>query len=265
MGLAITFALGIFVLAGAAIAGLSKNGDNIREISIAVALGALVMLLATDLIPEAVEEVDTIGIPLALVFVAIGFVGLVALDHLLPEAQESHDHTHSHDEHHHDHGHSHSDREHAHLHSHALHISIITTIALVIHNVIEGMSVYGVSLGDASTAILLAFGVGMHNLPMGMIVYSGVRSESPRRKIIVLGCAALSTFLGGIIMFMLGAAITEPVTLALICLTIGMILYIVLMELIPHALHASKKKLTLVSILAGAAIVFASGLFKTLV
>ena len=55
MGLLITLILGVFVLAGAAIAGFTKNAEWIRELSIAVALGAMVMLLVNDLVPEAIE------------------------------------------------------------------------------------------------------------------------------------------------------------------------------------------------------------------
>jgi ZIP family zinc transporter len=256
LGLVITFTLGIFVLAGAAIAGFSRNGDRIREVSIAIALGALVMLLANDLIPEAIEEIEVVGMPMAFACVAIGFMVLVALDHLLPESHESHDHEEDH--------HDTAEHEHRHLRSHALHISIITTIALVIHNIIEGMSVYGIALESVTTAALLAFSVGMHNIPMGMIVYSGVRSESTRRKIIVLGCAALSTFLGGLVMFGLGRAVDDVVVLAMICLTIGMIAYIILMELLPHALHSSNKGLTALFILVGLGIVFASGFLEGL-
>ena len=52
MGLLITFVLGIFVLIGAAIAGFAKNEHRVSELSVAVALGAIVMLLALDVVPE---------------------------------------------------------------------------------------------------------------------------------------------------------------------------------------------------------------------
>ena len=43
--------------------------------------------------------------------------------------------------------------------------------------------------------------------PMGMIVYAGVRNEKPAHRVAVLACAALSTFLGGLVMFALGDAV----------------------------------------------------------
>ncbi|MDD6635936.1 MAG: hypothetical protein PUE62_01725, partial [Coriobacteriaceae bacterium] len=61
MGLLVTFLLGAFVLLGALLAGLAKNGARISDISIAVALGAMVTLLAEDLVPEALEIAQESG------------------------------------------------------------------------------------------------------------------------------------------------------------------------------------------------------------
>ncbi len=235
MGLLITFILGIFVLAGAAVAGFTKNEQFIRELSIAVALGAIIVLLACDLAPEALEGTEEIGWPITLLAIALGFAVLVVLDRFLPESHVAHSH-------------SHAD-------SAAFHISIATTIALTIHNIIEGMSVYGVATQSVSTALMLAFGIGIHNLPMGMIVYSGVRGHSLGKRVGVLGAASLSTFIGGLIMFALGEKVDENIVAFMLALTIGLLLYIVLVELLPHAIKAENKKLTIVGVLTGAAIV----------
>ncbi len=236
MGLLITFTLGIFVLAGAAIAGVAKDEQRIREISVAVALGAIVALLIFDLLPEALEGTEEIGWPLTLIAIALGFLALVILDRFLPESPAVHNH-------------SHAD-------STALHISIATTIALSIHNIIEGMSVYGVASQSVSTALLLAFGIGIHNLPMGMIVYAGVRGQSLAKRILVLGVAVLSTFIGGLIMFALGEAVDEHVVAFMIAVTIGLLLYIVLAELLPHVLKTSNRPRAIAGALIGAAVVF---------
>ena len=90
MGLVVTFILGVFVLAGAAVAGFARDGRRIRDISVAVALGAMAMLLIHELIPEALEEVETLGWPLALVGVAGGIVILVILDRFLPDEHHGH-------------------------------------------------------------------------------------------------------------------------------------------------------------------------------
>jgi ZIP family zinc transporter len=234
--LVITFALGIFVLAGACIAGFAKDEQRICDLSVAVALGAITVLLVLDLAPEASEGVEVIGWPITILAAAIGFGILVALDRFLPESPSAH----------HD----------SHAHSTAFHISIATTIALSVHNIIEGMSVYGVASQSVTTALMLAFGIGIHNMPMGMIVYSGVRRQSNGKRITILGIAVLSTFIGGLIMFAAGSAITEEVVTFMVAVTIGLLLYTVVCELIPHVLHATNRPLAAGGVLAGGLIVF---------
>lgn len=253
MGLGVTFALGIFVLAGAAVAGLAKDGRRIRDVSVAVALGAMVMLLVEDLVPEALEEGASLGWPLGLAGVALGVLALVALDRFLPE--EHHGHAGS--------GHGHGG-EVNHFDS-GLHISIATTIALVVHNVLEGMSVFTLASQSLSMAVVLGIGVGLHNVPMGMIVYSGLRYESNVRKVVVLAFASLSTFFGGLIMWVLSSAVDERVVAFMVCLTIGLLIYIVCFELIPHVRHAQNKRLSAVCIAVGVLAVAASGVLEGLV
>lgn len=241
MGLIVTFLLGVFVLFGALIAGVAKNGNRISEISIAIALGAMAALLAQDLFPEALEIAHHDGWLLVIGAALAGVVILVVLDKFLPESHHGKDRA------------AHGDS--------ALHISIAATIALVVHNLVEGMSVYTLTGESLSAAVTLAIGIGLHNVPMGMIVYAGVRDESTTRKVVVLACAALSTFVGGLIMFALNGVVNELVVNAMICMTIGLLLFIICAELVPHIAHSHHKGLAFVFILVGVAAVLVSGVF----
>ncbi len=250
MGLVVTLVLGAFVLAGAAVAGFARDGERIRDISIAVALGAMTMLLIDDLIPEALVEAESLGWPLAIGGVVAGVAVLVVLDRFLPDEH------HSHDEHARGHDPDAADS--------ALHISIATTIALVVHNVVEGMSVYSLAAESLAMAMVLGIGVGLHNVPMGMIVYSGLRNESRKRKVIVLAFAVLSTFFGGLVMLALSSSVDERVVSFMICLTIGLLLYIIVFELVPHVVHVPRKGLCVACIALGVLAVAASGLLEGL-
>lgn len=245
MGLLITFVLGIFVLLGAAIAGFAKNEHRVSELSVAVALGAIVMLLVLDLLPETFEGVEHIGWVLTLIAVIVGFAVLALLDRFLPDSSMAH---HGGEAHGHAHGLGHP-------HGSALHVSVAVVIALTVHNIIEGMSVYGVATQSVTAAFLLAFGIGIHNMPMGMIIYSGVRDQSLGRRVVILAIAALSTFLGGLVMFMLGTAVDDHIVHFMIALTVGLLLYIVICELAPHAIRTDNAKLTIAGLLVGAGVV----------
>ena len=251
MGLVVTFVLGVFVLAGAAVAGFAKDAGRIRDVSISVALGAMAMLLIDDLVPEAIEEVGSIGWPLTLLGVGLGVLVLVGLDRFLPEG-------------HHDFG----DEDHCGEHSHeesALHISIATTIALVVHNIVEGMSVYSLSSESLTMAVVLGIGVGLHNVPMDMIVYSGLRDEATKRKVVVMGFAVRSTVFGGLVMYALSWAVDERIVSFMVCLTIGLLLYIIVFELVPHVAHTQRRGVAVACIVLGVLAVAASGLLEGLV
>lgn len=245
MELFVTFILGVFVLAGAAVAGFAKNGRQISEISIAVALGAMAMLLLDDLLPEALENASFIGWPISLVGVALGVLVLLALDKFLPE--------------------SHHGAERAESGDSTLHISIAATIALVAHNIVEGMSVFSLSQQSMAMAWALVIGVGLHNIPMGMIIYSGLREASLRRRVIVLGFAVFSTFFGGLLMLALSSTVDPRLVPFMVCITIGLLCYIIFFELLPHVVRTDNKKQAILFILVGVAAVAASGFFESLV
>ncbi len=254
MGLLITFVLGIFVLIGAAIAGLARNEHRVSELSVAVALGAIVMLLVLDLLPETFEGVEHIGWVVTVIAVVLGFAALALLDRFLPDSDHDGHGSHGHE------GEGGEARGHApvvsgHPHGSALHVSVAVVIALTVHNVIEGMSVYGVATQSVTAALLLAFGIGIHNMPMGMIIYAGVRNQSLGRRVGILAVAALSTFVGGLLMFAIGSAADDHIVHFMIALTVGLLLYIVICELAPHALRTDNAKLTIAGLLVGAGVV----------
>ena len=255
MGLLITFVLGIFVLIGAAIAGFAKNEHRVSELSVAVALGAIVMLLALDLVPEVFEGIEHIGWLLTVVAVVLGFAALAALDRFLPDADHGKHGAHGHVEDDDAHDLAHAPVVSGHPHGSALHVSVAVVIALTVHNIIEGMSVCGVATQSVTAAFLLAFGIGIHNMPMGMIIYSGVRDQSLGRRVGILAVAALSTFVGGLIMLAIGSAADDHIVHFMIALTVGLLLYIVICELAPHALRTDNAKLTIAGLLVGAGVV----------
>ena len=142
------------------------------------------------------------------------------------------------------------------------HIGIVSLVAIVLHNIIEGIAVYSIATESFKTGLFVALGVGLHNIPMGMVISSTLEYESKSKKILALLLATLSTFIGGIIMLLLNPYINELLIGILIALTLGMIIYIELFELIPHMRHSNNKKVSLIGILIGIIIIVISTLFE---
>lgn len=239
MTLAITFLLGMFFLVGIYIIKAAKNVAIIEHLSIAIASGALVMLLAMDLLPEAVESFEGVAWWMPVVFVAAGVGLLMILDIFIPEHGDNHD-----------------------PEGEIIHIGLIASFAIILHNVIEGMAVYGLACESLRQGAVLAIGVGLHNIPMGMLIYSTLKKEEKKKEHVVIGMACISTFLGGLIMAMVSGYMNQVLLGALICITVGMILFILFLELIPYMIRAKKPSVSVIGALAGIAIVFISMMFE---
>ncbi len=244
MGLLITFFLGLFILLGAGVTRLSKDHEKVEQISIAVACGTMIMLVVLDLIPEAVEHMGTARWYLVVLLAAAGVLLLKLLDHWVPDHDDAH-------------GFSHDCSE-----GNVIHIGIMSSIAVLLHNMIEGMAVYNLAMESTRLGLLVALGVGLHNIPMGMIIAATMEHEPKRIRYTVLGIAAVSTFIGGLLMYVLSAALSSFVIGVLIALTLGMLVYIIVFELVPHLMHGPNKGLSVLCMLAGMALIVISALFE---
>ena len=243
MGLLITFVLGLFILIGVFLVKISKNTKLIENLSISVALGCMISLAISDLFPEIYETFSN-KIYLITIFVVIGVLILKLRDIFIPE----HDH---------EHGLSHECTE-----ENLLHIGIVSTIAIVLHNIIEGMAVYSITTESVKVGLLMALGVGLHNIPMGMVIYSTLKKEDKKKRILMILLSTISTFIGGLLMALISSLISDFVIGILLCLTLGMIIYIVFFELLPHVLHSKNKILSIIGILIGILIIVISSMFE---
>ena len=135
-----------------------------------------------------------------------------------------------------------------------IHIGIMTTLALLLHNIIEGMAVYSTALVDSSLALSIAIGVGFHNIPLGMVISSSFyhSSKNIKKTIISLLLVSISTFCGGLIMYLFKITSVNSVLLGvLLSLTLGMLLFIVIDELFPRIKNTKDKKTVFIGIAIG--------------
>ena len=232
MGLLLTLVLGIFIIIGALIVFLVKNNDRFIEFSISLAFGVIVMLIFTDLLPEAYETInmgnEVIDTLIIMGGASFGFVLLSVLDKFIPDHDEECRHCHSH-----------------HENDNLRHIGIVSSLALVIHNIIEGMAIYLLFSNSIRAGLMASIGIGLHNIPLGMVIASTFyKSNNDKNEtILIMLLVSMSTFVGGLIIFLFPTSgiisVVEPVSLII---TLGMLSYISIMELLPRMLRARDKK-----------------------
>lgn len=239
MGLLLTLLLGLFIILGAVIVFLTKNNDRFIQFSISLAFGVIAMLIITDLIPEAYEIIgsgnliyDTLYI---IIGASIGFVLLKILDYFVPDHEDDLNTTNDDDK-------------------NLKHIGMVASIALVIHNIVEGMAIYLLVSSDIKAGLMACVGVGLHNIPLGMVITSAFykSNNSKKNTILIITGISLSTFIGGVLISCLPFTdIIELIEGISLTLTLGMLLYILLIELLPKIVHTKEKKITGLGILLG--------------
>lgn len=249
MGLLITLFSGLFLLMGMFIVFLTKDNHKIVEFSISVAFGVIVMLIGIELMPESYELISSYfrfpaNIITIIGFVLLGIILLKILDLFIPDHEVE------------------NDTEKAKTEN-FLHIGVVSSIALILHNIIEGMAIYSTVSASSEMGFLIMIGVGLHNIPLGMIVTSTLYdfNKSKKKTFFVISSISLSTLLGGIIMIFLKPFISEFVLGILLCITLGMLIYISVFELLTEMFH-SKNKSSLYGIILGIIIFLLSSLFE---
>lgn len=245
----ITTIAGLFFLVGLIINKLSHNKKALYTFSIALAAIVMLGLIVFDLTPELLTNMAPYSLLNKIIFifltVGVGLLILKVLDIFLPH-------------HHHDHKETKDDvKDH---NANIFHIGLITSVALILHNIIEGGTIYLNSIVDLKTGLFIALGVGLHNIPLGMEVMTTLNLDQKQRreKIIPISLIALSTSLGALLVILIKVNNSSLFISSLIGVTIGMLAYLIIFELFKEIKNNIKNKYTIMGIVVGVLIIFLS-------
>lgn len=237
LGLLTTLLLGIFIFIGALIALLIKRKEKVVDFSLGLAFGVLIMLGITHMLPEIIETLGLKYIYLFIIFTAIGYLLLKLLDKFIPDHDDDGKMATAHER-----------------KENLVHIGIITSLAIVLHNIIEGSAVYSSIISNASLGMSLTIGIGFHNIPLGMVIAGTFHqsNQSISKTLLSVLLVSLSTFAGGLLMFFLGITSISPVISGiLLSITLGMLIYITFTELFPRIKETKNKKQATIGIIIG--------------
>ena len=241
IGLVLTLVLGFFIIIGAFLMHIFENKERFLVISLSMAFGVMASLIFLELLPESFEIFNEkyssiISIAMILIFSIIGFLILKILDKFIPD---------------------HEDDDEANL----IHVGIVSSIAIILHNIIEGMAIYNTFNTSINLGILLSIGVGLHNIPLGMVLSSTFyKSLSNKKKSnVIIFLISTSTFVGGLIMCIFNNVFKNEFIIGLLLsITVGMLVYINIIEILPKLIKSKDKKMIITSIIVGILILFFS-------
>lgn len=233
MNLLLTLVVGILILVGSALVFLFKNNNRFINFATSLGFGVMSALILLELIPEVVELLSVNHsilktIFLTIFYVFVGIIVLKVLDKFIP------------------------DHDNKKVSDNLFHIAIVSSVSLIIHNILEGMAVYSSLANSFDSGIFVCLGVGAHNIALGMVITSFFyKSNNDKKKtlLIMLGIA-LSTFLGGILALIIGS-VSQLVEGIILAITLGMLIYITLFEFLPHVLNTKYKKDSIIGVVIG--------------
>ena len=213
-----------------------KDENQIITASLAFAAGVMSCVSITDLIPESILMLENyysgfITVVLVFLFLMIGIVVSSFIDKAFPSTPVI-------------------SNSHVSLYK----VGIISMVAIILHNLPEGIATFISTTKDTSLGISLAVAIALHNIPEGIsisvpIYYS---TKSKMKAIFYTFISAMSEPLGAILTYLFLFPFINNVVLGLLFVFIaGIMIQISLTELIPAAQNYSYPKITKIFFIIG--------------
>lgn len=139
-------------------------------------------------------------------------------------------------------------------------IGILSMIAIIIHNIPEGIITYITTISNEKLGITIALAIALHNIPEGIsiaipIYYATNSKNNAFKKVLI---SALSEPIGAILATHLQKHITNKIMGIILSFTAGIMTTISIVVLMPEALKYKEKKKTIVFFIIGILIMYIS-------
>ena len=202
-----------------------KNECKIIAGSLAFAAGVMICVSVTDLVPEAIYmlELSFNGIITCLLVVAFIMIGMVISSLIDKKVVVN--------------------NKNGTLYK----VGIISMLAIILHNIPEGIATFISTTKDTSLGISLAIAIAMHNIPEGVSIsvpiYYATNSKS--KACIYTFISGLSEPLGALLTYLFLLPLINDIVLSLLFAFIaGIMLNISFTELLPTSVSYNEDKIT---------------------
>jgi len=221
-GFILTIFAGLSTMLGTVLVFVKSRNEKIIIKSLSFAAGVMITVSITDLIPESFFLLINI-FPLfpvilyILIFIVIGIIVSMLIDKYLPE--NSTDNLYK--------------------------VGIISMLAIILHNIPEGIATFMASNADTKLGLSLAIAIALHNIPEGISISIPIYYSTKSR-----GKALLYTFISGIsepfgaliTYLFLKPFVSDKIMGFLFSMIAGIMIQIAIYELIPTAKKYNDKK-----------------------
>lgn len=133
-------------------------------------------------------------------------------------------------------------------------LGLISVVALMLHNIPEGITTFISSNLDSKLGLVLAISIALHNIPEGISIAVPIYYSTGKIKkaFVYTLISGFSEFLGAVLAYLFLANFINDFMLAIILsATAGIMIHISIYELIPNAFSYQNKKVTLLALVLG--------------
>lgn len=229
----ITFLAGCSTLIGFLFVYFRNNSNKILVSSLAFASGVMFLISILDLIPSSFSSISEVYyiIPAILIcslFVVLGVVLSMTIDKYLPD-NTYHDVT-------------------------LYRVGMISMIAIMLHNIPEGIATFLTSNHDLKLGVTLAIALALHNIPEGISVAVPIyySTGSKFKAFLYTLISGMSEFLGAVLasIFLVGFS-NEFFMGCLYAVIAGIMMHISIYELLPSSFKYKKPLQTIFFFIIG--------------
>ena len=230
--LIISFISGLSTLIGYFSIYINKNKNKIIKNSLSFAAGVMLCISIIELIPEGIKLLNknNSSYIIGTISIIIGMLLPIITNKIMKEEG-------------------------------LYKLGILSSIAIIMHNIPEGIITYLTSIKDIKLGINIALAIAMHNIPEGITIavpiYYGTKDKKKAFKIVLI--SALSEPIGAILAhILLKKIITNKIIGIILLIVAGIMSYLSIIELLPKSLKYKEKKKTIVFYLLGIIIMYIS-------
>ncbi len=209
-----------------------KSQDVLIPICLSFAAGVMISISLFSLIPEAIEAVSQSfvlfpAILIVSIFIVIGILFSSVVDQKIEKRFSN---------------------------NQLYKLGLISVIALMFHNIPEGITTFISSNQDLRLGITLSIGIALHNIPEGISIAVPIyyATKNKKKAILLTFISGFSEFFGAILAYLFLAPIITSLGLGIIlALAAGIMIHISIYELIPTAYQYSMYFKTSLAFLLG--------------
>ncbi len=233
---------GISTLLGSILIFIKANEDKLLTSSLAFAAGVMITVSFTDLIPSSINKIGeycpfTATICLCLIGINVG----VLFSNFIEKKIEKKDNS-----------------------SSLYKVGIISMLAIILHNIPEGIATYISCKNDFSLGLKLTIAIALHNIPEGISIsipiYYATRSK--KKALLYTFISGFSEVVGAIISFLFLGGLENDLFMGfLYSMIAGIMISISIKELIPESLNYNLKSKTIIYFIIGFLFMFISHIF----